>query len=151
MSCQLNKSAGETATHVQRFRTKTDALREGWQDFLMDRTYPMETLCRCFGCGGLAQWQSAADLCPLEVQGQYDAEFAERMFVYNYRLNDRYRQPVASLAALADDQPGWRPDHFSLEALGCKHQLHTATQDQLDLWAERILLAGSVEEVFKLD
>jgi len=40
MSCQLNKSAGETATHVQRFRTKTDALREGWQDFLMDRTYP---------------------------------------------------------------------------------------------------------------
>jgi len=32
-----------------------------------------------------------------------------------------------------------------------QHQLHTATQDQLDLWAERILLAGSVEEVFKLD
>ena len=87
----------------------------------------------------------------VEVQGQYDAEFAERMFVYNYRLYDRYRQPVASLAVLADDQPGWRPDHFSLEALGCKHQLHTATQDQLDLWAEQILLAVSVEEVFKLD
>ena len=73
------------------------------------------------------------------------------MFVYNYRLYDRYRQPVASLAVLADDQPGWRPDHLSLEALGCKHQLHTATQDQLDLWAEQILLAVSVEEVFKLD
>jgi len=53
----------------------------------------------------------------VEVQGQYDAEFAERMFVYNYRLYDRYRQPVASLAVLADDQPGWRPDYFSLEAL----------------------------------
>ena len=36
----------------------------------------------------------------LEVQGSAQAEFAERMFVYNYRLYDRYRQPVASLAVL---------------------------------------------------
>ena len=34
----------------------------------------------------------------LEVQGSAQAEFAERMFVYHYRLFDRYRQPVASLA-----------------------------------------------------
>ena len=73
----------------------------------------------------------------VEVQGQYDAEFAERMFVYNYRLYDRYRQPVASLAVLADDQPGWRPDHFSLEALGCKHQLNFPIVKLLD-YAEQV-------------
>lgn len=31
------------------------------------------------------------------------------MFVYNYRIFDRYDRPVASLAVLADDDPGWRP------------------------------------------
>jgi hypothetical protein len=30
-------------------------------------------------------------------------EFAERMFVYNYRLYDRYRRPIASMAVLADE------------------------------------------------
>ena len=45
----------------------------------------------------------------LEVQGSAQAEFAERMFVYHYRLFDRYRQPVASLALLADTTTSWRP------------------------------------------
>ncbi len=33
----------------------------------------------------------------LEVQGTAQQSFAERMFVYNYRLYDRYRFPVAKL------------------------------------------------------
>jgi hypothetical protein len=39
----------------------------------------------------------------IEVQGQRDADFAQRMFTYNYRLFDRYACPIASLAVLADD------------------------------------------------
>jgi hypothetical protein len=39
----------------------------------------------------------------VEVQGQRDANFPERLFTYNYRLYDRYRRPVASLAVLADE------------------------------------------------
>ncbi len=27
-----------------------------------------------------------------EIQGQYDSKFAQRMFVYHYRLYDRYRK-----------------------------------------------------------
>jgi hypothetical protein len=38
--------------------------------------------------------------------------FPERMFIYSYRVCDRYRRPVVSLAVLCDDNPNWRPDNF---------------------------------------
>ena len=56
----------------------------------------------------------------VEVQGSREADFAKRMFVYNYRLFDRYDRPIASLAVLADDETGWRPDHFRSEVFGCE-------------------------------
>ena len=37
-------------------------------------------------------------LVHIEVQGQREADFARRMFTYNYRLFDRYARPVVSLA-----------------------------------------------------
>ena len=54
----------------------------------------------------------------IEVQGTRQAEFAKRMFVYNYRIYDRYDKPVASMAVLADEHPNWRPDYFSYGVLG---------------------------------
>ncbi len=60
----------------------------------------------------------------VEVQGAVQVEFAERMFVYNYRLYDRYRKPIASMAVLADDRADWQPDHFGFDVLGCRHSLH---------------------------
>jgi len=45
------------------------------------------------------------------------------MFTYNYRLFDRYARPIASLAVLADEDAGWRPDHYGFEVLGCRHTL----------------------------
>jgi len=59
----------------------------------------------------------------LEVQGSKQAEFAERMFVYNYRLYDRYRRPIASMAVLADKHIHWKPTSYGYEVLGCKHSL----------------------------
>ncbi len=56
----------------------------------------------------------------VEVQGQRDAHFAERLFTYNYRLYDRYRRPVASLAVLADDSESWKPDTFGYQLFGCE-------------------------------
>ena len=41
-------------------------------------------------------------LIHVEVQSSHDSELAERMFVYNYRIYDQHRQPVASLAVLGD-------------------------------------------------
>ena len=74
----------------------------------------------------------------IEVQGSKQTEFAERMFVYNYRIYDRFRQPVASLAVLADEHKNWRPSSFGFEFLGCKHTLEfpvaklTDYHDQLE-------------------
>ena len=74
----------------------------------------------------------------IEVQGTPQTEFAERMFVYNYRIYDHYRRPAVSMAVLADEQANWKPDRFGYEALGCRHTLEfpvaklTDYQEQLE-------------------
>jgi hypothetical protein len=67
----------------------------------------------------LQDGQEAWILIHVEIQNQRDAAFAERMFVYNYRIYDRHRQPVISLAVMGDDEPSWRPDHFGYGMFGC--------------------------------
>lgn len=59
----------------------------------------------------------------VEVQGTQQADFAKRMFVYNYRIYDKYDKPVASMAILADEQVNWKPNSFGFEVFGCKHTL----------------------------
>jgi len=78
-------------------------------------------------------------LVHVEVQSQEDPAFAERMYVYNYRLYDRYRRRVASLAVLGDERAHWRPARFSYELWGCEVGLHFPTVKLLDYrmhWAE---------------
>jgi hypothetical protein len=72
----------------------------------------------------------------LEVQGTAQAEFAERMFVYNYRIYDRYRRPVASMAVLADDTASWKPQEFSYDVLGCQMGIRFPIAKLLD-YADR--------------
>jgi hypothetical protein len=63
-------------------------------------------------------------LLHVEVQAQPQAHhFQLRMYVYNYRLFDRYGRTVVSLAVLADDRPGWRPESFVSELWGCRASL----------------------------
>ena len=45
------------------------------------------------------------------------------MYVYNYRLFDKFHRSVASFAILGDDNPAWKPDVFSNELWGCKASL----------------------------
>lgn len=59
-------------------------------------------------------------LIHIEVQSQEESSFAERMFVYNYRCFDRYRQPVISLAVLGDDRSSWRPASYEYALAGCR-------------------------------
>ena len=59
----------------------------------------------------------------VEVQGTRQAEFAKRMFVYNYRIFDRYEKPAASLAVLADEHKHWKPTSYGYDVLGCRHTL----------------------------
>ena len=69
-------------------------------------------------------WQSDGQekwvLIHLEVQSNEETDFAKRMYVYHYRLFDRYNQSIASLAILGDERPKWRPNLFSDELWGCE-------------------------------
>ncbi len=52
-------------------------------------------------------------LIHIEVQGYYDRDFPKRMFIYNYRIFDRYGVDVVSLAAiLADDVKSFKADRY---------------------------------------
>lgn len=78
-------------------------------------------------------------LIHVEVQGDQDAGFAERMYVYNYRLFDRYNRHIASFAILTDDNPDWRPSRFAYDLLGCQTALDFPAIKLLDYeqqWAE---------------
>jgi hypothetical protein len=68
----------------------------------------------------------------LEVQGQHETAFAERLFTYHYRIYDRFRRPVATLALLTDDHPGWRPKRFHYELFGSRLFLKFPTVKLLD-------------------
>ncbi|HBY76151.1 MAG TPA: cytosolic protein, partial [Cyanobacteria bacterium UBA11148] len=59
-------------------------------------------------------------LVHIEIQSQEESEFAQRMFVYNYRIYDRYKRTVASLAILGDDSANWRPNQFGYQLFGCE-------------------------------
>lgn len=84
----------------------------------------------------LQDGQEAWILIHVEVQSQYDPEFPERMFVYNYRVYDRYRRPVISLAILGDEQPGWRPHRFGYSLGGCDMGLEYPVAKLLDYGAD---------------
>jgi hypothetical protein len=71
-------------------------------------------------------------LIHIEVQNQYQTNFAERMFVYNYRLRDYFKRPVASFAILGDDSPSWRPNQFQAQLWGCQTQFRFPSVKLLD-------------------
>ena len=78
----------------------------------------------------------------VEIQGQYESDFAKRMYIYNYRLFDTHDCKVASLAILTDERPKWRPRKFSYEIWGSEVSLKFPViklldyKDKLDILAE---------------
>ena len=71
-------------------------------------------------------------LVHVEVQSQPDPGFAERMYVYNYRLFDRYHRPVVSLGVLGDEDPRWRPARFLATLWECEVSLRFPIVKLLD-------------------
>jgi hypothetical protein len=85
----------------------------------------------------------------VEIQGQKETHFAQRLFVYNYRLYDRYQRAVATLAILADDNINWHPTRFGYELLGCKHYLEFPSVKLLD-YQEKLAVLLEQDNVFAL-
>jgi hypothetical protein len=82
-------------------------------------------------------------LIHVEVQTTRDPDFPQRVYVYNYRVFDRYNRPVASLAVLADDDPDWRPNEFRSRLFGCEAGLHFPVVKLHDFAAQEAVLEAS--------
>ncbi|RLC10300.1 MAG: hypothetical protein DRI57_20605 [Deltaproteobacteria bacterium] len=59
-----------------------------------------------------------------EIQAGREKDFPHRVWVYYYRIHDRYNRPVLSLAVLADKSSKWRPSEYSQELWGCRNEFH---------------------------
>ncbi|NWH06928.1 DUF4351 domain-containing protein [Desulfobacter latus] len=78
-----------------------------------------DKLARVYTMSGNETWV----LVHVEVQSQYETDFARRIYTYNYRIFDMYDKSVVSLVILADDHPRWKPSAFGYELWGCELSL----------------------------
>jgi hypothetical protein len=99
----------------------------------------VDKLVKVWRLDGREQWV----LVHVEVQTSREAGFERRMYVYNYRVFDRYNREVVSLAVLADDDPAWRPSRFQSELWGCERQLTFPSVKLLDYAADEAALEAS--------
>ena len=88
----------------------------------------VDKLVKLFLKNGKERWL----LLHIEIQGQKDNDFEERVYIYNYRIFDRYKKPVISIAILTDDNPNWRPHSYHHELWGHKLSLDFLTKKLLD-------------------
>jgi hypothetical protein len=76
-------------------------------------------------------------LCHVEVQSQYESRFEERVFIYNLRIFDLYRQIPVSLAILCDDTLSWRPQSYAVNYPDTRFNFEFGVVKLLD-WRDRI-------------
>ena len=92
-------------------------------------------------------WRSSGEeewiLIHVEIQSQEESDFAKRMYVYHYRIFDRYNRQVVSLAVLADERAGWRPDRFGYSLWGCSVGFEFPVVKLLDYAADFAALESS--------
>lgn len=88
-------------------------------------------------------------LIHVEIQGEAERAFAERMYVYHYRLFDRYRVDVVSLGVLTDMTAGFRPAGFRWSRWGCAIEFRFPCVKLLD-WQARWPELEASENVFAL-
>lgn len=92
----------------------------------------VDKLVRVYLAGGDELWV----LIHIEVQSQRETDFAQRMFVYYYRIRDRFGARCASFAILADDNASWRPNEYRDELLGTQVSMRFSYAKLLDWEAD---------------
>jgi hypothetical protein len=68
----------------------------------------IDKLFRVYLKDGTEKWL----LLHIETQHDKDPYFEKRMFIYFYRIFDKYDRSVASIAVLADTNKTWRPTQY---------------------------------------
>ncbi|MBF1990830.1 transposase [Fischerella thermalis] len=84
----------------------------------------------------LLNGEEAWVLTHIEVQSQYEKDFPTRIYIYNYRLFDRHKKRVISLAVLADEERNWRPNKYEYSLGGCSVSLEFPIVKLLDYEAQ---------------
>jgi hypothetical protein len=94
-----------------------------------------DKLVKVWKCTGEETWV----LIHIEIQNQEESHFSDRIFVYYYRLRDKYQQKIVSLVILGDERATWRPAPFREELWGCEATFRFPMIKLLDYahrWAE---------------
>ena len=91
-----------------------------------------DKLVKVFLADGSETWL----LIHIEVQGYQDSSFEKRMYIYNYRIFDRYEVEVISLALLTDTHPNYRPHQYQVSRWGFKYIFQFPTVKLLDYHRE---------------
>ncbi len=94
--------------------------------------------------------EKAFVLIHLEIQGAQDKDFAERMYRYYYRIDDRHQKPLMSVAILTDKNPTWRPNQYSKKLWGCELTLTYPIIKLIDFEADLERLAQSRNPIAKV-
>ncbi len=99
----------------------------------------VDKLARVFRLSGDEDWV----LAHVEVQGQPEQNFEQRMYVYNFRVFDRFGRQVATLAVLCDNRAEWRPSEYRSELWGCEVRFRFPTVKLLDYAGDWAALEAS--------
>jgi len=103
-------------------------LQRSVRDSTLGRRY-VDKLVQVHRKGGGEDWL----LIHVEVQGQSEQAFAERLFTYHYRLFDRYHRAVVTQVVLADTSADFHPREFRYSNWGCELRLRFPTVKLLEL------------------
>ncbi len=67
-----------------------------------------------------------------EVQGEREPDFEHRVYVYHFRIGDRFNERVATFVLLTDHHRRWRPKEFKYDLLGTRVSLKFSVAKALD-------------------
>jgi len=85
---------------------------------------------------GLRSGEEAFLFVHVEVQSQFQVDFAKRVYIYNHRLFDKYDCEVISFVVLGDDRPNWRPTSYKYRRWGFHSRLKFPMVKLLDYQAQ---------------
>lgn len=86
----------------------------------------------------------------IEIQGSKEANFAERIYQYYFRIYEKYNVPTMCLAILTDPNNNWRPTQYQRALWGCKSTLEFPIIKLLDYANRQEELALSKNPIAKV-
>jgi predicted transposase YdaD len=103
------------------------------------QTRYVDKLVKVYTLNGREEWL----LVHLEVQGQVDRLFPERMFRYYYRIFDRHNKPVTAIAAFTGQSSKDLPDKYENYFLGTRLAYHYNTFHIADYTDEELIASNN--------